>query len=524
MEGNTMKKFNLYLFVIIYFIMASQTFAQHARPARPIVEQAGGDTSCGIVWYPTIQISPDSLTRAQGSQITVQGDTVHIGWAWDNLRFPYIRSVDGGRTFQEMREIAPDSLSELMRRFIISNGSILFGGFTVNYGPIPQSDKSFLLVSTDRGDTWSGIIPFPDSTAWLSYTTYNDTLVFINTHKSTGWHFAYTLDKGLNWVRTPTGVISNTHDIAMTSGAIHFVKGYLFDSAGHKAEFVVQYRKSTDLGFTWSDSINLSSINSRFAWHSIIGANRDSDSPKIAVIWTDGKYGCLSMGGCTVMERHLDLKDSVWSNEKVLTPEPRGMPDDVALDKSIIAATWTSETIINYDFYYNLHINISLDGGRTWCPPYNLTPTSDYAGGGKIAISKSIIHVVWDEFIGEPNIGKWKIFYRRGEILPLSVENKNTIPTTFELHQNYPNPFNHSTKLSFFIGHESFVSLKVYDVFGREVATLVNEKKQPGAYEVEWNTSAGSAQTLSSGYASGVYFIRMVAGKYISTIKAILMK
>lgn len=519
-----MKQFIFTISLMMVLIFTSQTYSQLARPARPIAgERAGGDTSCGIVWYPSVQLSPDLLERAQGSQITVQGDTVHISWEEGNIfRFPYLRSVDGGKTFEELRDILPDSLTNLYNRFLLTNGGNLYGGFTVAYGPIPQSDKCFLLVSTDRGATWSDIIPFPDSTHYIrhSYAAYNDTLVFINTRKSIGWHFAYTLDKGLNWVRTPTGVISHTHDIAMTSGEIHFVKGYLFDSSGHQAEFVVQYRKSTDLGFTWSDSINLSSINSRFAWSPIIGTNRDSDSPKIAVIWTDGKYGCLSMGGCSVMERHLDLKDSVWSDERVMTPEPRGGPDDVAIYKSTIAVTWTMEYIYDYVPYYVVYVSISKDGGKTWSSPYNITGMFGYAMVSKVAVSGSTIHVVWGERIGDPFTGKWKIFYRRGEILPLSVENKNTIPTTFGLNQNYPNPFNSSTIVNYQLSIANWVTLKIYDVFGREVTTLVSENKQPGEYEVEWNPSTSSEQVLSS----GVYFIRMNAGNYFATKKAILMK
>lgn len=88
-------------------------------------------------------------------------------------------------------------------------------------------------------------------------------------------------------------------------------------------------------------------------------------------------------------------------------------------------------------------------------------------------------------------------------------------PVEFALYQNYPNPFNPITKISFKLQVSSFTSLKVYDVFGREVTTLVSENKQPGEYEVGWNAEH---------YANGVYFIRMTAGKYYSTVKAVLIK
>ena len=94
------------------------------------------------------------------------------------------------------------------------------------------------------------------------------------------------------------------------------------------------------------------------------------------------------------------------------------------------------------------------------------------------------------------------------------------LPKIFMLYQNYPNPFNPTTKIKFSIpsnvkSETSNVRLVVNDILGREVATLVNDKLQPGSYEVEWD---------ASGYASGVYFYRLSATEYTETKKMILMK
>jgi len=102
---------------------------------------------------------------------------------------------------------------------------------------------------------------------------------------------------------------------------------------------------------------------------------------------------------------------------------------------------------------------------------------------------------------------------------PVNVEKEKMQPEDFVLYQNYPNPFNPSTTLSFVIGHSSFVSLKVYDILGNEVSTLVNEEKQPGVYEVEFNTS--SIKHLPS---SGVYFYRLETGSFVETKKMILLR
>jgi|GEM_PF-2762559 len=88
-------------------------------------------------------------------------------------------------------------------------------------------------------------------------------------------------------------------------------------------------------------------------------------------------------------------------------------------------------------------------------------------------------------------------------------------PTEYYLAQNYPNPFNPTTNIEFRIANFEFVSLKVYDALGREIANLINEEKQPGTYSVEFDGSSLS---------SGIYFYQIVAGSYNEVKKMILIK
>ena len=98
-----------------------------------------------------------------------------------------------------------------------------------------------------------------------------------------------------------------------------------------------------------------------------------------------------------------------------------------------------------------------------------------------------------------------------------SVKNikKNVILYRFYLAQNYPNPFNPTTTINYKIPKTSFVTLKIYNVLGKEIATLVNEEKPAGNYNVEFN---------AKGLSSGIYFYRIRAGEYVQTKKMILMK
>jgi hypothetical protein len=112
---------------------------------------------------------------------------------------------------------------------------------------------------------------------------------------------------------------------------------------------------------------------------------------------------------------------------------------------------------------------------------------------------------------------------------PVYVEDGSLQPDEFILYQNYPNPFNPSTRIRFTIpqdvrGETRDVTLKVYDILGNEVATLVNEEKSAGTYKVEFDASAlPSGISAKGGYASGVYFYQLkIGGSDINSGQAII--
>jgi len=92
---------------------------------------------------------------------------------------------------------------------------------------------------------------------------------------------------------------------------------------------------------------------------------------------------------------------------------------------------------------------------------------------------------------------------------------KEILPETFELYQNYPNPFNPNTNLKFALPVKSFVRIKIYDILGNEITTLVNEEKSAGFHEIEF---------MANQLSSGIYFAQMEAGSFKKSIKMILMK
>ena len=107
-----------------------------------------------------------------------------------------------------------------------------------------------------------------------------------------------------------------------------------------------------------------------------------------------------------------------------------------------------------------------------------------------------------------------------GDTTTVDLEDEETpIATSFKLEQNYPNPFNPTTFIQYAISSRQFVTLKVYDALGNEIATIVNEEKSPGTYEVEFNTSS-----IKHYPSSGIYFYQLKAGSFVQTKKMILLK
>ncbi len=95
------------------------------------------------------------------------------------------------------------------------------------------------------------------------------------------------------------------------------------------------------------------------------------------------------------------------------------------------------------------------------------------------------------------------------------TKSKNTVENNIVLQQNFPNPFNPTTSIQYSVGSSQFVSLKIYDVLGNEIETLVNEEKTAGSYKVDWN---------ASDLSSGVYLYRVILGGSNLFRKMILMK
>ena len=154
--------------------------------------------------------------------------------------------------------------------------------------------------------------------------------------------------------------------------------------------------------------------------------------------------------------------------------------------------------------YHNGGVFLTTDNGARWTAVNDGLTNRDI---GALAVSEANL------FVGIYGTGIWR---RPLAEMVLSVNPAmSQLPPEFLLHQNYPNPFNPNTTIKYELPKTSHVSLSVYDILGREVSVLVNERKDAGVYEVKFD---------GSNLASGVYFYRLQAGDFTQTKRLLLLK
>jgi hypothetical protein len=182
------------------------------------------------------------------------------------------------------------------------------------------------------------------------------------------------------------------------------------------------------------------------------------------------------------------------------------------------------ESTVDIDVLVDAHGSMTLPGGAsfdalrireertvTLFPPGVTSVSYSFVAKNGAQVSVSA------EDANPPNSGTINVdgVSYNGSMTTTSVEQIRGIPENYLLSQNYPNPFNPSTNIEYSIPSESFVELKVYDILGNEVASLVNEQQQAGVYGAEY-----TANDLSS----GMYFARIRANEFTQVVKMILLK
>jgi hypothetical protein len=170
--------------------------------------------------------------------------------------------------------------------------------------------------------------------------------------------------------------------------------------------------------------------------------------------------------------------------------------------------TWTDINV------YDVKIELSVDNGASWSTITESTPntgTYSWIVASQDSSDQCLIRItnIADGVVSDISDGVFTIDMITG------LETEEDIPSEFGLSQNYPNPFNPVTLIKYQVPEASHISIKIYDVIGREIVTLVDEVKQTGVYQVSFN---------GGNFASGVYFYKMKAAEFVSVKKMNLLK
>ncbi|MCK9209686.1 MAG: alpha-amylase family glycosyl hydrolase [Ignavibacteriaceae bacterium] len=199
-------------------------------------------------------------------------------------------------------------------------------------------------------------------------------------------------------------------------------------------------------------------------------------------------------------------------NKYLVNPKISRLPNTVPAKIYTYASLSDTNIVLTTANLKNEILNADVDlSGLPWdgTSNYYLTDLIDGTVYTVTPQQHSAFQIALNEF-------ESKLFYFSKYPVVVGVDEKDNLTVTeFKLQQNYPNPFNPTTTIKFQLPNQEHVSLKIFDMLGREVTTLVDDIKSAGIHQVEFN---------AAGYASGVYFYQVKAGKFLETKKFVLMK
>ena len=463
------------------------------------------------------------------------------GAVWADRGSWYTCSTDGGVTW------APRTKMETTRHGWASMAQIA----DANGTEVVASHVAFEVnVDADRClNTW---IPYTPSTTAIwpridvgSGFTFH--LVHADANPPTAVWYSRSTDAGTTWeldrpIFTDPGVSADAdgYNIDATGNRVAIV------SAGASGDVVLN--ESTDGGATFTQSVVYNIDNALLtAGEEPPDGSCDiiyDNSDNVHVVW--GSYFSNGTGsnfdGIEAGIRHWSVATGVQEialpTQDSTMPTPFGRDGnyaskpDIGIDSLGNLYVAYSSTISEVDAlgnnYEHVFALMSTDGGATWTTPVDITPGTGFdASFPSLADDvDDYLHIIYnsDPLAGNnvQNAGTHPqdsiaVMYLRVPVTSLvtSVRQRAGLPDRFALEQNYPNPFNPTTNIRYSIPKSSFVTLKVYDILGKEVATLVDGEQTAGSYVADFDAAS---------LANGVYLYRLHTDNFSSVRKMIVLK
>jgi hypothetical protein len=414
---------------------------------------------------------------------------VHVVWQDPrdgNLEIYYKRSTDEGITWGTDTRLT-NSNSDSYYPSIALSGSLVHVVWEDNRD---GNDEIYYKRSTDGGINWGADTRLTSNSAysWTPSLAVNGSNIHVvwkdMRDSSTGeLYYKRSTDGGINWGAdtrlTNNPAYTNYGSVAVSGTTVHIA---WYDN--RDGNYEIYYKRSTDGGLSWGTDTRLTN-DPAF-----------SSSPSISVsgltvhiVWHDSRDGNTEV----YYKRSTDGGTS-WGTDTRLSNIPyfSSLPN-ISVSGSVVHVAWQDNRDGNDEIYYKR----SIDGGTNWETDTRLTNNSSISERTSIAVSGIVVHVVWRD----NRDGNYEIYYKRNPTGTTGIQNISTeTPSKYSLSQNYPNPFNPISNIKYKISKSTDVKITVFDVTGKEVEVLVNEKQSPGEYLV---TFEGSMLN------SGVYFYKL---------------
>jgi photosystem II stability/assembly factor-like uncharacterized protein len=393
--------------------------------------------------------------------------------------------------------------------------------------------KGGFLHTTDSGTNWIFVDPFPSDTvecmsdpsvsmSWVG-TTHGWNINSIGSLDSSRGAVIYkTTNSGANWSKIALSNEDGDCGIQLQFTDINNGLALLFNFNGGIATFL----RTSDGGNTWNPFPGIGlfyfvDINNGWAHH---GSGQMGFDPPFKIYkttdggsnWTE-QFSDNTAGQFNAI-RFSDLNNGwvVGANGKVLKTTNGGTNWTFVTNSGVnplkscktffpldASNVWISSR--QDDPHYTPYLVYTSDGGSTW--------TSQTTPFGDPVDPNDIFSIYFTNSQNGWITGDYgRIAKYTGAT---SVEDEVNGLSDYSLGQNYPNPFNPSTRINYNVGEQGLVQLKVYNILGVEIATLVNEQQNSGNYTVDFD---------AAGFSSGVYIYTLTTGSFVDSRKMILMK
>ncbi|GAB4376098.1 MAG: hypothetical protein Kow0042_22090 [Calditrichia bacterium] len=406
-----------------------------------------------------------------------------------NFACHVFKSSDGGNTW-DMGTFARGGDKQWMvidKTGGISEGHI-YSYWTPNYS---VCYPGFFIRSANHGISYENCVIIPGSPFWGTLAVASDGKLFVGGATET----AFLVARSSN-ARDSSQVVSwDLSTIVDLDGTIEFANG---PNPGGL------------LGQTWI-AVDPSSGPNQGNVYLLCSVKRASISDPLDIMFS--RSSDEGQTWSPPVRINDDPGTNAWQWFGTMSVAPNGRIDVVWLDTRDNPGTFLS----------SLYYSYSLDGGLTWAPNERLSPAFDpYVGWPQQNKMGDYFHMISDDssahlawaatFNGEQDV-----YYARitpSPVVGVRQENKTSLSEKFILYQNYPNPFNPTTTIEFALPQGGFVSLKIYNILGEEVAMLVSERLAAGKYKYNWN---------ATGLANGVYFYRLKTDKGFQQIRKLIL-